>query len=96
MNDGDDVRSFRAVSVRGAGRMAWASSLCVALVACGGEPVKEPTAQKRATLPPSAQLPPSAGSAKLTNLPPLPKREFQERDFGESDANRDPFPQLCR
>jgi type IV pilus assembly protein PilP len=24
-------------------------------------------------------------------MPPLPKREFQERDFAESDTNRDPF-----
>jgi len=24
-------------------------------------------------------------------MPPLPKRDFQERDFAESDINRDPF-----
>jgi type IV pilus assembly protein PilP len=53
----------------------------------------------------AAAPPPAAGAAQAgaqagdagappsptANMPPLPKRDFQERDFAESDSNRDPF-----
>jgi type IV pilus assembly protein PilP len=47
-----------------------------------------------ATQPPAA-APAASGTAKaidpLAGLPPLPLREFQEKEFSESEESRDPF-----
>lgn len=50
--------------------------------AAPGAPAAKPAAPKPGAAPSAA---PTAG------MPPLPHRDFQERDFAESDANRDPF-----
>lgn len=69
--------------------------LLVALIAgCGGDDIiKSPGPQPKpaAGQTPAPQASQSAAAASLANLPPLPKREFQERDFAEADNNRDPF-----
>jgi type IV pilus assembly protein PilP len=39
----------------------------------------------------AAQGDAGAPPSPTANMPPLPKRDFQERDFSESEANRDPF-----
>jgi type IV pilus assembly protein PilP len=33
----------------------------------------------------------AAGPSPTANMPPLPKRDFQEKDFAETEGNRDPF-----
>jgi type IV pilus assembly protein PilP len=73
-----------------------ALSLC--LVACGDDPVHggpAGSATVKPGSPPHAPPPPAAPTTAPTTginaMPPLPKRDFQERDFAESDANRDPF-----
>lgn len=72
--------------------------LGAALAGCGGDdPVK--AAPKPSGTPAAAAAPGQpASSAKAAasvsptaNMPPLPKRDFQERDFAENDGNRDPF-----
>jgi type IV pilus assembly protein PilP len=74
--------------------------LSILLVACGGDAPKDTGAPKPpGTAAPAAAPPPAAGGAAdggappspTANMPPLPKRDFQERDFAESDGNRDPF-----
>jgi type IV pilus assembly protein PilP len=65
----------------------------LSLIGCGGdEPVKAPAAS--AAPPPAAAAPappPAPVRSPTEGMAPLPKRDFQERDFAESDANRDPF-----
>jgi len=65
------------------------------IVGCGGDDVI-----KGGSAPPAAPAgaaPASPGSARAAppsptaNMPPLPKRTFGERDFAESETNRDPF-----
>jgi type IV pilus assembly protein PilP len=69
--------------------------LAAILTGCGGdEPIKGPAASAApAAAPAPAQPPADAKPARspTEGMPALPKREFQERDFAESDANRDPF-----
>ena len=70
-------------------------------VGCGGDDtIKSPGPPKAmAGAPPPVQpgAPPApSGSASAAPSPtagmaPLPLRDFQERDFAESDGNRDPF-----
>ncbi len=68
-----------------------------ALAGCGGdEPIKAPAAGSAAAHAAAAPAPAparsaSAASSPVAGMPPLPKREFVEKDFAESDANRDPF-----
>jgi type IV pilus assembly protein PilP len=72
-----------------------------ALAGCGGgDVVTAPTAKPATSGAPAPQAgaPPAAGGvdggappSPTAGMPPLPKREFQERDFAESDVNRDPF-----
>jgi type IV pilus assembly protein PilP len=76
-------------------------SATLALTGCGGDDVIRPstTATPGAATPqpPGAQPQPGAQpagrgtAAPAASMPPLPLRDFQERDFAESDANRDPF-----
>lgn len=72
-------------------------TLGVMLVAgCGDDDViKSPGPPKpgSGTAPqPGATAAATAVAASPTaSMPALPKRDFQERDFAESDANRDPF-----
>jgi type IV pilus assembly protein PilP len=70
----------------------------LALAGCGGsDVVTAPTSTAAASAAPSpkaaAQAATDGGAAPspTAGMPPLPKREFQERDFAESDVNRDPF-----
>ena len=70
------------------------------LAGCGGDDIIQGGAAPK-TLPGAPQNGAGKGAAAgakgaattspTANLPPLPKRDFQERDFAESDANRDPF-----
>jgi type IV pilus assembly protein PilP len=81
-----------------------AAAPTLALAGCGGgEVITAPTAKPATSGAPTAQAgAPSAPGASAgvdggaapsptAGMPPLPKREFQERDFAESDVNRDPF-----
>jgi type IV pilus assembly protein PilP len=80
--------------------LAVAAGLAVCAAGCGsdapkgaakpGFPPEAPGAPPSAPPGPSA---PDAGAAPspTAGMPPLPKRDFQERDFAESDVNRDPF-----
>jgi type IV pilus assembly protein PilP len=67
------------------------------LPGCGSdEPVKAPPKPAAAAPAPGGGAPApaaaaSAGPSPTASMPPLPKRDFQERDFAESDSNRDPF-----
>ncbi len=86
-----------------AGLLAPAASIAsiasLAIAGCGGDDVikapPKPSGTPAAAPPPQASdgrspdggAPPSA----TASLPPLPKREFAERDFAESETNRDPF-----
>ena len=60
-----------------------------------GDVIKSPGPPKpgSGTAPqPGATAAATAVAASPTaNMPALPKRDFQERDFAESDVNRDPF-----
>jgi len=73
-------------------------------VGCSGDQPKEPGARNTGPAPengdvPAAQAAPvpranrATGTAAPvpTDLPPLPVRDIQERDFAESPSNRDPF-----
>lgn len=77
-----------------------ALALAAFLTGCGGgdDVIKGGAAPK--PLPGSPVVPPggaapsasaSAAPSPTANMQPLPLRDFQERDFAESDANRDPF-----
>ena len=79
------------------------ATLSLVLVACGGDaPAGGP--QGVASAPVGGLLTPApigaapaevpdggAPTSPLAKLPPLPLREFQERDFAETDQSRDPF-----
>jgi len=64
-----------------------------ALVACGNDPAKALNAANKGPGAASAAPAPSAAVAAPTaSAPPsLPRMEFAENDFVESDRNRDPF-----
>jgi type IV pilus assembly protein PilP len=74
-------------------------SLPLAIAACGSDAVLQPPPANSAAKPapaPAARAPGGAtgkdgGAAVPEGLPPLPLREFQERDFSETDQSRDPF-----
>ncbi len=77
-----------------------AVALAAALAGCGGDDVVKPppgrSGAPAAAAPPPGQPAPRASSSAAApsptaNMPPLPKRDFQERDFAESEGNRDPF-----
>jgi len=72
--------------------------LLPALAGCGSDDVVKGapggSASAGAAPAPAAAPPPgraSAAASATAGMPPLPKREFGERDFSESDSNRDPF-----
>lgn len=82
------------------------ATLALVVAACGGDappppPPARPPVGGEVTPPPAAPTPAPAGAASaavdggapnpLAKLPPLPLREFQERDFAETDQSRDPF-----
>jgi type IV pilus assembly protein PilP len=79
-------------------------AFAVASAGCGGGdavqggPAGKPSGSAAAGAPPPPPPQPAttasaaaAAAAAMANMPPLPKRDFQERDFAESDINRDPF-----
>lgn len=81
-------------------RCALAALPLALLTGCGGgdDVVKgpAPSAIPGASAAPGAPGTPgkpagSAAPSPTASMPPLPLRDFQERDFAESDANRDPF-----
>jgi type IV pilus assembly protein PilP len=55
----------------------------------GGQPAPQPAAPAAAPSPSAAAS--AAAASRLAKLPPLPLREFQERDFSETEQSRDPF-----
>jgi type IV pilus assembly protein PilP len=79
------------------------ATLALVLAACGGDdaattpPPKPATGAQPAPPPAAAAAAPSASpsavaaASRLAKLPPLPLREFQERDFAETEQSRDPF-----
>lgn len=82
------------------------ATLALVVAACGGDdagttPPPKPAApggeQKPAGAAPAPAPAPAASSADggapnpTAKLPPLPLREFQERDFSETEQSRDPF-----
>lgn len=80
------------------------ATLALVVAACGGDdagtappPPKPPPGGAQTPPPPApAAAAPSAsssaGASRATaKLPPLPLREFQERDFAETEQSRDPF-----
>ena len=87
-----------------AGQTAWTRALTLGAAlalaplaavsaGCGDDP-KPPPPKKAAPAGAAAPRPGAAASAApspTVDMPPLPKRDFQERDFAESDSNRDPF-----
>lgn len=77
-------------------------TLVFAINGCGGDDVVEgaPTGSGQPAAAAAAPAKGAAGAADAgaeggydpsANLPPLPLREFQERDFDETDQSRDPF-----
>ncbi len=85
-------------------RIILASALALATFSagCGDEPAQQPpqgAGGPAGTPPPAIPQTPAAprtrgqGDAEPmpSNLPPLPVRDIQERDFTESSLNRDPF-----
>jgi type IV pilus assembly protein PilP len=73
--------------------------LVLVMPACGDDPPAAPAvpAKTAAAPAPRAAAPAKGGKGKKgattvpTDLPPLPKAEFQEEDFAESERSRDPF-----
>jgi type IV pilus assembly protein PilP len=70
------------------------------LAGCGDDSVKggvpsalpgSPTPQPGGAAAPAPSASAAAAAGPTAGLAPLPLRDFQERDFAESDANRDPF-----
>ena len=64
--------------------------------ACGDDPVAAPAAATSAASSGAAKAKPapkgkSAVSGPPADMGPLPKTEFQEEDFAESERSRDPF-----
>jgi type IV pilus assembly protein PilP len=80
---------------------ALAVGLAVCAAGCGSDGNKgaKPALPGFPDSPPGPPAGPSGPSARdagaapspTAGMPPLPKRDFQERDFAESDVNRDPF-----
>lgn len=71
-------------------------AFAVLLAACGGSDVIQTGKPTGSGAPVAADAPKAAAPAAPTASPtasmaPLPKRVFEERDFAESDINRDPF-----
>ncbi|MBX3225683.1 MAG: pilus assembly protein PilP [Labilithrix sp.] len=64
-----------------------AAAVAVLLVACGDTPVTTAPASK----PAAAAADAGATASGDAGVAPLPKMEFAENDFAESDRNRDPF-----
>jgi type IV pilus assembly protein PilP len=67
------------------------ATIALAAVACGPDPAKAINAANKG---PAASASPAASAAPApssTAPPPLPRMEFAENDFVESDRNRDPF-----
>jgi type IV pilus assembly protein PilP len=69
-----------------------------ALAGCGGDDVIKPAPVASGAAAAAAAAPPSAAGrdggaapSPTAGMPPLPKRAYAERDFAESDSNRDPF-----
>ena len=65
-----------------------------AIVGCGDDVIKGGSTPAGAAAPAPAAAAPArdAGAPSPTSkMPPLPKRSFGERDFTESETNRDPF-----
>lgn len=56
-----------------------------------GKPAVAAAPGKPGTPAPAADAGAEGGYDPAANLPPLPLREFQERDFDETDQSRDPF-----
>jgi type IV pilus assembly protein PilP len=94
-------RDARARIAWAAPRLALLIAVLV-LAGCGDDPVKPPAAGSAKPAAATPGAPPQAGTAlppgkaapapsPTASMPPLPKRDFQERDFAESDVNRDPF-----
>ena len=69
------------------------AAIAAAAVACGGDPAKAIDAANKG--PEAANAPAPAASSAVAPVasapPPLPRMEFAENDFVESDRNRDPF-----
>lgn len=76
-------------------RISLALCAASALAACGSDDTWKPAPANPGAAPqpgaPGASPSASASAGPTAGLPPLPLRDFQERDFAESDANRDPF-----
>lgn len=83
---------------------AGALALALNLTACGDAPPAPPQGREGgnqgvapAAIPQTPASPRQRGGGQATpepmpsNLPPLPVRDIQERDFTESSLNRDPF-----
>lgn len=81
-----------------------AVALALSLAACGDTPPAQPQDQNAgnqgaapAPIPQTPASPRQRGGGQAaaepmpSNLPPLPVRDIQERDFTESSLNRDPF-----
>lgn len=63
-----------------------------ALVACGNDPAKALNAANKGPAAAAAPAPTAAPAPVVSAAPPpLPRMEFAENDFVESDRNRDPF-----
>lgn len=62
-------------------------------VSPGGDQTPASLAGAAAAAAPATPAVPDGGAPNdpLSKLPPLPLREFQERDFSETDQSRDPF-----
>jgi type IV pilus assembly protein PilP len=80
------------------------ATLALVVAACGGDagappPPPKPSPGGEVTPPPATPAPAASAStaadggapSPLSKLPPLPLREFQERDFAETEQSRDPF-----
>ena len=75
------------------------ATLAFVVAACGDEtgnaPPKPPPGAQMTPQPAAPEAAPSASASaaasRLAKLPPLPLREFQERDFSETEQSRDPF-----
>lgn len=72
--------------------------LSLATEACGDDPVPTKAVTVPASVPAAAKGKPANKSAARAaadkaeaDLPPLPKVEFSEQDFSESERSRDPF-----
>jgi type IV pilus assembly protein PilP len=74
------------------------AALCLplaAFVACGDDPAQNPQTHPGQPVAAAGAAGPDGGADAAVDpsagLPALPLRDFQEKDFTESEANRDPF-----